>query len=368
MHPKHSGFPNKTRMRLIALCLFTALILAPALAIAQAEPPEEPRTTPLFESTKAEPMAVRLTLPWRDIERDEENQDPYPASIEFTDEQGNTKSLDMTVERRGITRQVVCRYPPIKLRFEKDTVDGTLFDGQKSLKMVTHCDKGSRFEQYYILEMLAYQMYNLITDMSFRVRPLAVTYIDSERGGEDGPRFGFLIEDDSDVANRFGLDKIDLPEISPSQMDPQEASNLSLFQFMIGNLDYAALSGPDPAECCHNTKLIGAGPNQEPIYVVPYDFDSSGIVNAHYAAPPANLKVRRIGDRLFRGFCAHNNTLDDAKQRFLAEEQAIYALVDNHPELNNGTRKKARRYLEEFFEIMKDPKDFQKDIIDDCRT
>ncbi|MDX1397911.1 MAG: hypothetical protein R3204_05230, partial [Oceanospirillum sp.] len=61
--------------------------------------------------------------------------------------------LDLTVERRGIKRQDACRFPPIRLRFEKDVVKGTAFRGEKSLKMVTHCEKSDRFDQYYILEM-----------------------------------------------------------------------------------------------------------------------------------------------------------------------------------------------------------------------
>ena len=161
-------------------------------------------------------------------------------------------TLDMTAVRRGITRQRVCDFPPIKLHFEKEDVQGTAFRGQRSLKMVTHCKKPTRYEQYYILEMLAYQMYNLITDYSFQVRPLKVNYVDSKTGKTDESRFAFLIEDDSDVAKRHELKKLQIPKPRLSQLEPQVTSEFSLFQYLIANVDWAALSGPDPKECCHN--------------------------------------------------------------------------------------------------------------------
>ena len=52
--------------------------------------------------------------------------------------------------------------------------------------------------------MLAYRIYNQITDYSFRIRPLDIDYHDSKRGKTDEDRFGFLIEDLDDVAERNG--------------------------------------------------------------------------------------------------------------------------------------------------------------------
>ncbi len=109
--------------------------------------------TPLFGQDEVKPhklfdrddtLKVTLTGPWGDIERDEKNQQPYPAKIEFTDELGNSTTLNMTAARRGITRQKVCDFPPIKLRFEKEASKGTTFRGQKSLKMVTHCKRSRK--------------------------------------------------------------------------------------------------------------------------------------------------------------------------------------------------------------------------------
>jgi hypothetical protein len=359
--------PHGRRRSIVISCLLAIwFIVFSATALTQESENDEQMPAALFSSSGT--LEVTLTLPWRTIVRDEFFfQGAYPARIEFTDDLGNVNSLEVTAERRGMTRQVVCRYPPIKLRFQIEAVNGTVFRGQKSLKLATHCDTGAPFERYQILEILAYQMYNLITDFSFRVRPVSVTYIDSEHGGSDGPRFAFLIEDDSDVAKRNGQKKLSIGEITPEQMHPQESSNLSLFQYMIGNTDWTTLSGPDSEECCKNIKLIGQEPDNDPIYAIPNDFDASGFVNAHYAMPSANLPIDDVTQRLFRGFCLHNGTLEDAKQRFLAKEQDIYSLVENEGRLTSDSKIKVSEYLEKFFKIMRDQKKFESEIIVNCR-
>jgi hypothetical protein len=345
-----------------------SLLLAVALPLcAQEQQDGEPKPAKLFSSNDT--LNVTLTAPWRDITRNEKNQDPYPAKIEYTDELGNTMTLDMTAQRRGLTRQRVCDFPPIKLRFEKEKVNGTTFRGQKSVKMVTHCKRPSRFEQFYILEMLAYRMYNLITDYSFRVRPLNVNYVDSKTGKTDESRFAFLIEDDSDVAKRNGLKKLEIPKIRPSQLEPKVTSEFSLFQYMIANVDWAALSGPDPKECCHNVKPIAPRPltPQDKIYPIPYDFDSAGMVDTHYAAPAQGLPIRSVTQRLFRGYCRQNSTLEDARKHFLTQEAAIMALISDESRFNENTKKKTTKYIGKFFKTIKDPDDFERLIVKKCR-
>jgi len=112
-----------------------------------------PKPAKLFSTNDT--LTVTITAPWRDLVKDDKNQEPYPAQIEFTDDLNNQQNLPLSVSRRGLTRQRVCDFPPIKLYFQKPDVKGTTFRGQKNIKMVTHCKKSSKYQQYYILEMLA---------------------------------------------------------------------------------------------------------------------------------------------------------------------------------------------------------------------
>jgi len=360
--------------------LVVLLLLTLSLPLMAQDSPEEAKPVKLFESEDT--IEVAMIAPWHELVRNDNYKGTYPAILEYTDELGNVESLSLTVERRGVTRQRVCKIPPIKLRFEKGAAKGTTFRGQESLKMVTHCQTSSGYEQYYILEMLAYRMYNLLSDYSFRVRPLQITYFqaEDEESGESGfsflkkkksagPVFAFLIEDDKDVAKRHDLKKLRIPKINATQLDSDEAALFALFQYMIANPDWAATSGPDPKECCHNVKLIGPEPTtpDDTLYALAYDFDSSGLVDAKYAVPAEGLGIRRVTQRVYRGYCAHNASLEKARQKMLENEQAIYGLVKEESRLEPGKQNKALRFLGRFFDTLKDDKAFKKEIVDKCR-
>ena len=357
--------------RILLAALFVCLF-APVLSLAQdpateEESPDGPKPAKLFDLEDT--LAVTIKAPWNDLERDERNQDPYPATIEYTDDLGNSVSLPLTVERRGIKRQEVCDFPPVKLVFDKEKVKGTTFRGQKSIKMVTHCKKGSKYEQYYIVEMLIYEMYRQITDYSFRVRPLSIVYHDSERDRADDPKFAFLIEDDSDVAKRHDLKKLEIPRAKHTLFEPNLVSIFSLFQYMIGNVDWAAVRGPDPEECCHNVKLMAKEPMEEGdwIYPVPYDFDSAGLVDAEYAAPPDGLPIRKVTQRLYRGYCWQDDTLDAARDLLLEKKGAIMGVIASESRLDSRTRRDVEDFITEFYEIITDPKKFEKEVRSECR-
>jgi hypothetical protein len=119
--------------------------------------------------------------------------------------------------------------------------------------------------------------------------------------------------------------------------------------------------------CCHNGKLIGTGFDERPVYVIPYDLDSSGLVNARYALPPQGLGVRKITDRLYRGFCAHKAELPATLDRYRQQRQAIIDLFQNNELLEDKVKGKAVKFLEEFYETLDSDKDIQKEFIDKCR-
>jgi len=346
--------------------LFLVAWLAWSGAVA-AQEADDGKPAKLFSTETA--LAVTMTAPWGEIEKKKKVEDPYPAKLEYLDENGQTVQLDMTVARRGKSRQVACDFPPIRLRFEKEAVKGSLFRGEENLKMVTHCQSSDKYDQFYVMEMLIYRMYNLFTDYSFRIRPLQVTYVESKNGKTIDTRFAFVIEDDSDVAERHGLKKIRVASIRPSLLEPQTSALVGLFQYMIGNVDWASLRGPDPAECCHNIKLMGPEPLEEGPFIiaVPYDFDSAGLVDTPYAAPPEGLPIKKVTQRLYRGFCRHNDLLDGVRQQTLAQEGAVRALIENEALLFSNSKKEASKYLDDYFETAKDPKKFQKEVIEKCR-
>ncbi len=347
-------------MTMRSALLSIAVLCAPFGSVG-AEEPDDP--VPLFSETGT--LDIEISAPWRRLKREREEDGPYQALVGYADRDGRHHTVAATVERRGLTRQRICRMPPIQLRFEKDDVEGTLFEGNKSIKVVTHCRKGNRWTRYYQREMLAYRIYNRVTDLSFRVRAMTVNYRDDERDRVDGPRFAFMIEDDKLAGDRHGLDKLEQRSISPRQLPSLETSRFALFHYLIGNADWSALSGPGD-ECCHNAKLIGED-SLDPVDAVPYDFDASGLVDAHYAVPTQELGVRDITVRVFRGFCVHNDGLDAARREFIAMEDEIEAIVERQTLMSERDRRRVRQYFGQFFNILRGDKRFGREVIDGCR-
>jgi hypothetical protein len=344
------------------------VILPTGHGLAQDTPAEaQPKPPKLFESNEI--LSITLRGPWRRLESNKSSDETFPGSLEYTELSGEQRSMEIGITTRGLTRRDrVCDFPPLKLWFDKDQNKGTQFRGQGSLKMVTHCQTASRWEQYYVKEYLSYRIFNLVTPLSFRVRPLTVEYVETEGNAETITRFGFLIEDIDDVAERNGFEELEVPRITAGRLDPVAAANVALFQYLIGNLDWSIIGGHDPVECCHNSKLVGAGPEDSPAYPIPYDLDITGLVNPHYGLPPDNLSVRNIRQRLYRGFCMYNDRIPEALERLRALRGEIIELFENEPRLEKRYRQAAIRYLEGFYDDLDKPSRVEKLLIDKCRN
>jgi hypothetical protein len=357
---------RKATIVVTLLALFFAAIAAFGSASAEAAPAggEQAKPPKLF-ATEA-PMTLKLTGPWRELMRDKASKKRYKGTLEYVDDAGSKRTMPVAFEARGHNRLKVCKLPGIKLIFEKEVVEGTPFRGNKSLKLSTHCDNGERFEQYVIKEMLAYHIYNVVTERSFRVRALSVIYVDTADSSSDGPHFGFLVEDDSEVAKRNNLKKLEMPKARLEQLEPQEASRFALFEYLIGNTDFAQLSGPTPDRCCHNSVLMGENPEAK-LYTVPYDFDSSGLVDAQYAVPNKVLNISSNRERVYRGFCAYNATLQAARDEYLRLQPQILDLARKDSRLTANSREWANDYLSKGFELLRDDGKFARDVTGKCR-
>jgi hypothetical protein len=300
------------------------------------------------------------------------NTDPH-AAVFTVAALDPPQRFDIQLSARGISRRTggICTFPPLRLDFDGAAVRGTLMQGQNRLKLVTRCRNGANYEQLIVLEYTAYRLYNEITPLSYLVRPLRVTYRDTDGRRREDVQFGFVIEDTDDMARRNGR-RVEL-EVAPdavrsSQLDAEAAARYGLFQYMIGNLDWDMVSGRAGEECCHNSKLIAASAEaREAIVPVPYDFDYSGFVNAPYAIPPEGISVANVRTRYYRGLCRHNDQLPAAAAHFRARRAAILAVIDSENRLSQANRNSARDYIQTFFAILDDPQRFDRQIVQRCR-
>lgn len=346
--------------------MLRSILLACALfAGAAAASPPAAAQTPLFSEHSE--LEILVVGPVQTIvRRAARNTNPVDATLSVTGQEGQWQ---IQLEPRGLSRRTgdICNFPPLRIDFGEGT-RGTIFRGQNRLKVVTRCRGGSNYEQLIVLEYLAYRLHNEITPLSYRVRPARITYRD---GSRDETQFNFLIEDVDDMARRNdGLAAIDVQsgEIRYPQLNAAAAARYALFQFMIGNLDWDMVTGRAGEECCHNSRLLAAtAETRENLIPAPYDFDYSGFVNAPYALAPASVPVRSVRQRYYRGYCRSNDDLPAAIVHFQSRREALLAVIDGETRLNEARREGARRYIEEFFEVIGDPAQVQRQLIARCR-
>ncbi len=346
--------------------LFASVAMAATMMVASPAAAQ----TPLFSENSEIQIVIDGPLNTL-IRAAERSTDPYPAVATVTPAGAAAERFDIELSARGFSRRTggICNFPPLRLRF--DGTRGTFMQGQNRLKLVTRCRNGGSYEQLTALEYTAYRLYNEITPLSYRVRPVQVTYRDTDGRRREETQFNFLIEDLDDVARRNGrMAALDVQsgEVRSAQLNARQAAIYSVFQFMIGNLDYDMVTGPAGQECCHNSKLMAAtAESRENLTPVPYDFDYSGFVNAPYAIPPASLNVRSVRTRLYRGLCRHNDQLPEAIAHFQSRRAAVFAVIDGEPRLNESSRRSAREYINEFYSLISVPQRVERQIVERCR-
>jgi hypothetical protein len=321
------------------------------------------------------PLQMTITAPFTPLVNSAKTRtDPYPATLTVTDGAGPAETQPIELRARGLTRRTAgyCSFPPLLLTFDKAKAHGTLFHGQHKLKLVTYCRTPSDFEQRVILEYLTYRLYNLITPMSFRVRAAQVTYRKNETD-TGTTRFGFLLEDIDDVAERNHRGKLTAltRQVSSAQLDPHAAARAALFEFMISNLDWEFLAAPAGMDCCHNSRLVAdkkATPASATAVVpVPYDWDYSGLVDSPYAGPPVGIPTTKVTDRFYRGYCISTPEMPAVIEEFRSHRAEMMAIINGEARLNGSYRGKTTRFLEGFFNLLDDPARVQKQIVGHCR-
>jgi len=318
---------------------------------------------PLFLSD--EPLAITLEMPMEIIIKDAEDKPVVDGILRFVGADGTEVAVEMTMTTRGRSRLDYCHFPPLKLNIKKKQAKGTLFSGQNKLKIVTHCRKGDTHLRYLHQEFGIYKAYNELTDFSFRVRWIAVTYKDSAGEEDDEVHDAFFIESRRELGERHNRESVMQNKVNSSFLDPVESSRYALFQYLIANTDWSMLKGPGEEGCCHNGKILMEPGSSSNWVVVPYDFDQAGLINTKYALPADGLHIRSVRQRVYRGRCRHNPQLVDTMAQFNDKR----AELERHlvpAEISEKSQKTAKKFVDAFFDIINNPKKYQRAFYGSC--
>lgn len=330
-------------------------LFVPASAAAQGPPSPDP----LFQDH--EPLQLRLVADFDGLRGDREEENDERDGVMMIEGEDDTFPIELRTRGRFRLQSRTCRFPPLRLDVPRRRMEGTAFDNQDKLKLVTHCRDDDRYEQNTLKEYLVYRLYNLLTDQSFQVRLARITYVDTS--GEEDPieRWGFLIESEEALAERLGGEIIEeRPNgVHPSQIPPDVAGRVDLFQFMVGNTDYSIYSQ-------HN--VVGVEPPQATLIPVPYDFDWTGFVDAPYARPDPSLDIRNVRQRVYRGLCRPGLDYAALYDRFVSQREAMTSLIRGMDELDEDERSDAVEFLDDFWETIGDQRQAGRAIERACRT
>jgi len=312
---------------------------------------------PLFSDANV--MPAELTGPFQALLKDGEARGKHAMTLRVGDH-----ALDVEVRVRGKSRAQLCRFPPLRIQFTGDTA-GTPFEGQDSLKLVTHCFNNDRGERNVTEEYAAYRVLNTLTEASYGTRGLAMTYTDTEDRLPKGARqhFAFFLETRGQLAKRLDADKADIEGVQLSQLDTQQAAIVFVFQYLIGNTDWSLAKSHLDDECCHNVDLL-LGENG--LIAVPYDFDQSGMVNASYAKPDPSLHLRRVTLRRYRGYCIDPAAVRSALLLVRDRRDAITAALREIPVASERHIEDMLDYLEPFFREAEDADELLEDFAKRC--
>jgi hypothetical protein len=283
----------------------------------------------------------------------------FPATFSFTLPDGTKLSDEMQLEVRGHFRRGYCYIPPLKLIFKNNKA--SVLHSLKSLKLVSECKISAENEQYLLKEFVIYKIYNLITDLSFRVRLLNLNLQDSSGKKKTITEHAFLMEDVKDLAKRNNCALWEKGHMHPESTNRRQMTIVALFEYMIGNTDWGVSAD-------HNTRLIVAKDDSltRP-YVIPYDFDYSGFVNTDYAVPDEKLDIQNVRQRLYRGFPRTIAELNEVLDIFKRKKESIYGVINHFALLSGRSKKDLTDYLDDFYKLINSPNEVKSTFIDNAR-
>lgn len=316
---------------------------------------------PLFLSE--EPLDIIVEADFKEIKKDRALERLYhPATLKHI--KGNdTIVFHVKLKTRGNFRLKCenCDFPPLKFNFDKDSVQNTVFEGQDKLKMVTHCqDKSERLQACTMKEYLAYKAYNLISEISFKVRLVNITYVDTGDENNALRKVAFFIEDKDDMASRNGMDEMKVANIHQLNTDYYKMAELALFQYMIGNTDWSVPK-------LHNIILLKKATHSPPV-AVPYDFDWAGLVNAPYAKPAPQVDAVNVKQRVYRGYKRPLEEMEKPIRTFIDAKSSVIDLFIDFEYLDLKEKQKCLKYINEFYQVIESKPAVRREIVNAART
>lgn len=311
------------------------------------------------------PIEITLTTNLRDLTRERDSLELawFGTEMKWKDSAGVEHATPVELRARGHFRRqsANCSFPPIYLRSEREARDGTPLQGNPRLKLVTPCRPGLEdFQQYIFLEYQIYKTYELIDSVHHRTRLVNVTYVDSAGRQRPITVQAFFLEVGEEMAQNNGLEFTERTGVTWEFIPPGVVERISLFEYWVANTDWSVAG-------LHNIVMTKHGDFE--YRPVAYDFDWSGVINTRYSRPNAMLGLTSTRQRLHRGPCRTAAQWAPVIALFKSQRAALDSIWTT-PLAGQDARRlaDAKKYLDEFWPMLDDPRKFKREIIDQCQA
>jgi hypothetical protein len=347
-----------------SIWLLCALIVLLLTWSATAQSDED--IAPLFDGDDL--LNVKIIAPLTSIMRNRRDDKDVPGTFQYVATDGRSVELDIGLRTRGNfrRRRKICKFVPLRINFKTSQTQETLFRQQDKLKLVTHCQDAIEYQNNVVREYLAYRIFNILTNESFRVRALRITYVDTGKRNRETVSYGFFIEPKDQLGQRIHATPVELKRVFVPDLQPAFANRTSLFHYFLGNTDFSQIHSETDDNCCHNQALFS---NVDGLYFsIPYDFDMSDFVGAEHSGPSSQFSASKPRRRLYRGWCANNAQLPASVKSFDEKRGEIDELINTTELLSNFKRKSLLRFIDKFYKSVESTKEIEKNIVKNCRN
>ena len=287
----------------------------------------------------SEVLNMTLEADFSALKENRRTDDSHKGKLTFEDADAVSQNWNIKIKLRGKFRRLNCEMPPLKLDFKKGDLEEKGLADFDDLKLVTQCtDDKNEAKAFLMKEYLTYKMYNELTDYSYRVQLVRITYKDTSTG-KKSKEWAFLIEDTAQLAARLKAEKVSAFTTSPREFSSTSVKQATLFQYIIGNADWELSTG-------RNIKLF----LKDGILIpVPYDFDFSGLVNASYAIPNADYDLSSIKERVIPQLPKQYHDLHGTIYYFVGKKEKLFDVIQNFKYLSRTDRTEMVDYLNTYF-------------------
>tara|TARA_B100001769_G_scaffold68078_1_gene50724 strand:- start:746 stop:1765 length:1020 start_codon:yes stop_codon:yes gene_type:complete len=306
-----------------------------------------------------EPLKIKLKYSNKEMNKKTNDSTFIETQLSY-EQDGVWKDIDVRLRARGNFRRNTCYWPPVRVKIKKSAAKETIFEGNKSLKLVLPCMMEPDRNDNIMKEYMAYKLYEQISPYHFNARRVDIDFTEIKGRKEKSHQIkGFLIEDDDIVADRFEGKVVDR-FIHPLAMDAETSVQNAFFNFLIGNTDISVAYQ-------HNAKLLYIGKRLIPLS---YDFDMTGFVNPSYATVNETLGIKSVRDRKYRGFKRDGSIIETVRQLYISKKADLLSIVESHASQFDNEReyKETFKFLNSFYDIIEDDKEYNSQIVAAART